>query len=236
GRFQVNGEKIKGAWPWVPAEKLDVLVVLKDGKAHVVREGMKFEHAKPCALHAAGSAGVQIDGPLAHSFDHQEGYWRSLARLRVYASSMLVGVAAASLQHAMKYTQERVAFGRPVAHHQGIAFLIADLAARIDGARLSLWRAAWALSQKGDPTEAAAGAYLDAIEIALETGEQGVQLLGGHGYMQDHPVEKWMREARTISQFFGGRDAALDDATDRVFSASADVGFSLPAWAQNGAH
>ena len=148
----------------------------------------------------------------------------------MYASSLLVGIADAALKYAITYTQERVAFGRPIAHHQGVAFLIAELATRVDGARLALWQAAWALGQDGDPTAAAAHAFMDASEIALACGEQGVQLLGGHGYMQDHLSEKWMREARTFAQLWGGRDAALDDLADRVMAASARVGFAVPAW------
>ncbi len=228
--LEVTADRVRGRWPWVPAEKLDVLVVLKGNRALVLREGVELEPVKPCALHAAGSAAVAIDAPIAETFESASGAARSEARLRLYAASLLLGVAATSLRYAIEYTKERVTFGRPVAHHQGVAFLIADLACRIDAARLSIWRAAWALEQDGDPTEAAAAAFLDAADTALECGEQGVQLLGGHGYMQDHPVEKWMREARTLAQLWGGRDAALDVLADRVLETSGHVGFAVPSW------
>lgn len=230
-RFETAEGRVRGSWPWVPAESLDVLVILKDGAAWVITEGMQLEHLKPAALQAAGSSSLTLDAPVALTLGADAKAWaRTLARLRVYASALLVGTAGASLDYAIAYTQERVAFGRPIAHHQGLAFLIAELAHRIDGARLALWRACWALEQEGDPTEAAASAYLDAIDVGLEMGEQGVQLLGGHGYVTDHPVEKWMREGRTLSLLWGGRAAALDDATAGLFRSSAQVGFSLPRW------
>lgn len=229
--FEHGEGRIRGEWPWVPADALDVLVIIKDGAALVITEGMEFEHVKPAALHAAGASGLRVDAPIAITLRaDNKALARTLARLRVYASGLLVGIAGASLDYAISYTQERVAFGRPIAHHQGLAFLIAELAHRIDGARLALWRACWAIQQEGDPTEAAAAAHLEAIDIGLEMGEQGVQLLGGHGYVTDHPVEKWMREGRTLSLLWGGRNGALDAATAQLFDVSARVGFSLPQW------
>ena len=229
-RFSVSGDRIQGTWPWVPANTLDLLVVLRGDEAFVVTEGIGATPIKACAGRAAGAAELAVDGPIAVRFESARGSERARARLRLYASSLLVGIADAALKYAITYTQERVVFGRPIAHHQGIAFLIAELATRVDGARLALWQAAWALGQEGDPTSAAAHAFMDAIEIALACGEQGVQLLGGHGYVQDHPSEKWMREARTFAQLWGGRDAALHDLAERVMDASAEVGFAVPAW------
>ncbi len=222
---------VQGQWPWLPASHLDLLVVLQPGAAHVITEGLSLTPTKPCALHASGSASLALDGPVLHSFeDDGRAGARSRARLRLYAASALVGVAAATLDYARDYTQQRIAFGRPVAHHQGIAFLIAELATNLDGARLSCWRAGWALAQQGDPTEACAQAFLEAADSALACGEQGVQLLGGHGYMQDHLSEKWMREARTLAQLWGGRDGAIDALSEQLPTTSKRVGFALPEW------
>jgi alkylation response protein AidB-like acyl-CoA dehydrogenase len=228
--FSIEGDRIRGTWPWVPANALDLLVVLRGDEAFVVTEGIALTPIKTCAGRAAGAAELSVDGKIVERFESMQGGRRARARLRIYASSMLVGIADAALQYAITYTQERVAFGRPIAHHQGVAFLVAELATQLDGARLSLWQAAWALGEEGDPTGAAAHAFMDAIDAALACGEQGVQLLGGHGYMQDHPSEKWMREARTFSQLWGGRDAALDDLAERVMETSAKVGFAVPGW------
>ncbi len=231
-RFSIDEDsgRIQGAWPWVPRRELELLVVLRGDEAYVVSEGIAATPIKACAGRAAGALEVAVDGPIEAHFESPNGSRRARARLRIYASSLLLGIADATLKYAVAYTQERIVFGRPIAHHQGIAFLLAELATRLDGARLALWQAAWALGEDGDPTAAAAHAFMDAIEVALDCGEQGVQLLGGHGYTQDHPAEKWMREARTFAQLWGGRDAALQDLTDRVMGASAKVGFAVPAW------
>jgi alkylation response protein AidB-like acyl-CoA dehydrogenase len=229
-RFVVDGGRVRGEWPWVPASRLDALVIVHGETAHVVREGIALAPVGACALDAAGSASVAIDGaPVTTVPLGVRGLAKTRAQLRLHVSALLVGVARASLEHATRYAKERVAFGRPIAHHQSIAFLISEIATRIDAARLSVHRLAWALGEKGDPTEAGAAAYLDAMDAALEAGEQGVQILGGHGYMQDHPVEKWMREARTLSTLFGGRDLALEDLAPR---GPASVGFSPPAFAE----
>lgn len=230
-RFAVDGERIRGSWPWVPASELDLLVVIKGHAAYVVTEGFDVSGVKPCALHAAGSSELQVDGPCDRRLEAGEaGVGRTLARLRVYASALLVGVAQASFEHARAYALERTAFGRPIAHYQSMAFLLADLAIGIDAARLATWRAAWALGQEGDPSEAAAHAFGQAAEAALHMGEQGVQILGAHGYVDDHPVEKWMREARTLSQLWGGRYGAVEAATAAVLETPNRPGFRLPAW------
>ena len=227
---RIESGRVVGTWPWLPASEIAVVVLIENGRAHVAREPLALSKVVPCALHAAGSSELSLDSSIACSGDDPRGVARAVARTRLYAAALLVGVATGSLRHATAYAKERIAFGRPVAHHQGVAFLIADLATRLDAARLSLHRAAWALSQDGDPTEAAAAAQLDAIDASLEIGEQGVQLLGGHGYMQDHPVEKWMREARTLAQLFGGRDGALDALSARALDRRAGLDLAPPAW------
>src|SRR3989442_12464717 len=103
---------------------------------------------------------------------------------------------------------ERPAFGRPIAHHQALAFLIADLAIAVDAARLAVWRAAAALD-RGEPAEwEAASALAEAAEQALFVAPNAVQILGGHGFMKDNPGGKWMRDIRTLAQLAGGRDEA----------------------------
>ena len=123
-------------------------------------------------------------------------------------AALLVGAARGAHRYAMRYAMERTAFGRPIAHHQALAFLIADLAIAVDVARLAVWRAAAALD-RGEPAEwEAASALVEAAEQALFVGPNAVQILGGHGFMKDHPVEKWMRDIRTLAALAGGRDAA----------------------------
>jgi alkylation response protein AidB-like acyl-CoA dehydrogenase len=128
--------------------------------------------------------------------------------MRTAVAALLAGAARGAYEYAMRYATERVAFGRPIAHHQALAFLIADLATAVDVARLAVWRAAAAL-ERGEVAEwEAAAAFAEAAEQALWVAPNAVQILGGHGFMKDHPVEKWMRDIRTLAQLAGGRDEA----------------------------
>jgi alkylation response protein AidB-like acyl-CoA dehydrogenase len=105
-----------------------------------------------------------------------------------------------------------VAFGRPIAHHQALAFLIVDMATAVDGTRLLVWDAAWRLDRGEDAVEPCATAFVEACEQSMFVTPNGVQILGGHGFMQDYPVEKLMREARTLGLTWGGVDAAREAA------------------------
>src|SRR5262249_54014185 len=106
------------------------------------------------------------------------------------------------------YAEERQAFGRPIAHHQALAFLLADMATGVEGARLALWGAALAAGEEDGGSRRASWALAEAAEQALLVGPSAVQVLGGHGCMKAHPVEKWMRDIRTLALLAGGRDAA----------------------------
>jgi alkylation response protein AidB-like acyl-CoA dehydrogenase len=133
-------------------------------------------------------------------------------RARLWPAAAALGVAGASLEYAIAYATERVVMGLPVAHHQGNAFAIAEAAAALEAARLTLRTTAWRIDS-GD-AEGGAGAtmaYLDSLDASLMASDLGVQLLGGHGYVEDHPVEKWYREARAIALLLGGRQPALED-------------------------
>jgi acyl-CoA dehydrogenase len=98
-------------------------------------------------------------------------------------------------KYSRQYALARRAFGRPIAHHQALAFLIADMASAVEMARALAWEAAWRLDAGHDAREPCASAFLEASEQAMFVTPNGVQILGGHGFMQDYPVEKLMREA-----------------------------------------
>ncbi|MEE2830243.1 MAG: acyl-CoA dehydrogenase family protein [Myxococcota bacterium] len=136
------------------------------------------------------------------------------ASVRLSAAALLVGIACAARDYVAGYLPERVAFGKPLSEHQGLAFLFADMAMATEAADLLVCRAAWELDC--DRPEAAVDAWLQAREAALRVTDLGVQLLGGHGYMDDHPVEKWMRDARALALLFGGEDEALREAAAQV--------------------
>jgi alkylation response protein AidB-like acyl-CoA dehydrogenase len=138
-------------------------------------------------------------------------------RARLWAAAVAVGVAQAAFDATIAYTTERVVFGKPVAHHQGNAFDLAAAATNLHGARLAVWDAA-AGYDHADPDAgfAATQAWLSAIEAAITVTDLGIQLLGGHGFLVDHPAEKRFREARMLAQLAGGRDAAEADVAALV--------------------
>jgi acyl-CoA dehydrogenase len=114
-----------------------------------------------------------------------------------------VGVARAAFEHALQYSQERVAFGRPIAHHQAVNFMLSDMATKIEAARLLVWQAA-ALADAGQRnTMQASMAKAFAADAAMSVTTDAVQIFGGYGFNSEYPVEKLMRDAK-IYQIYEG--------------------------------
>jgi alkylation response protein AidB-like acyl-CoA dehydrogenase len=102
------------------------------------------------------------------------------------------------LDYVMPYIKERQAFGEPIANRQSVAFMCANIAIELDGLRLITWRGA-ARAEQGLPfIREAALAKRIAADKGMQIGSDGVQLLGGHGYVKEHPVERWYRDLRAI--------------------------------------
>jgi alkylation response protein AidB-like acyl-CoA dehydrogenase len=123
---------------------------------------------------------------------------------RPAVAAMAVGVARAAFEYARDYSADRVQFGRPIGQTEGIAFMLADMAAAVDAARLLTWRAAW-MARNRKPFEHAEGsmAKLVAGETAVRVTEQAIQILGGNGYTREFPVERWHRDAKIFTIFEG---------------------------------
>jgi acyl-CoA dehydrogenase len=123
---------------------------------------------------------------------------------RPMVAAQAIGIARAALEYATWYATEREAFGGPIIDNQGIAFPLADLATQIDAARLLTWRASW-MAANGVPFERGEGSMskLAASEVAVKATERAVQTMGGWGYITDHPVEKWYRDAKLYTIFEG---------------------------------
>jgi len=122
---------------------------------------------------------------------------------RTLVATEAVGVARAAYEYAFQYAQERVQFGKPIIRHQGIAFMIADMATQIEAARLLCWQAAYLADQGVNATQAASMAKAFAADVAMKVTTDAVQVLGGYGYTRDYPVEKWMRDAKVMQIFEG---------------------------------
>jgi len=122
---------------------------------------------------------------------------------RIGIASQALGIAQQSLEVAAKYAQERTAFGKPIANFQAIQFKLADMAMRLEAARLLTWRAACLKDNKQKFTKEAAMAKLYASEAATFISHQAIQILGGMGYVTEWPVERNYRDAR-ITEIYEG--------------------------------
>jgi alkylation response protein AidB-like acyl-CoA dehydrogenase len=117
---------------------------------------------------------------------------------RLGVAACAVGLAQAALDYAVDYARDREQFGRPIAEFQGIGFILADMATSVAAAR-ALYLSAARLRDAGQPySTPAAEAKLFATDIAMRVTTDAVQVLGGAGYVEDHPVERWMREAKVL--------------------------------------
>ena len=229
-RLEREGHSISGRIPWVPADRVDLLVLLDEAGAVVVKDGIQATPLRGSGLRAAGASELDLAGTaVCAEWKNSEAAMRALARARLGVASMLVGVMSESAEYSRAYALDRVAFGRPIAHHQALAFLIADMATAVDGARLLGWEAAWCVDSGLEARESCATAFIEAVEAALFVTPNGVQILGGHGFMQDHPVEKYMREARTLSLMLGGVDPAREEAGREVIACDDPVALTREA-------
>jgi alkylation response protein AidB-like acyl-CoA dehydrogenase len=124
-----------------------------------------------------------------------------LSRLGICA--LAVGTCQAVLDYVKDYCNERIAFGEAITNRQSVAFMIADIAIELESMRLMTWRAASRAEQGLDYHEQAYLAKVFCAEHAMKIGTDGVQLLGGHGFCCEHPVELWYRNLRAITLLEG---------------------------------
>jgi len=124
------------------------------------------------------------------------GLMRTFDVSRAVLGAAAVGAARAAYEYARDYARTRVQFGRPIIEHQAVAFRLADMASRVEAARLLVLRTARAIDAAADATGLAAMAKLTASETAMFCTWAAVQTLGGWGYSREYPVEQWMRDAK----------------------------------------
>jgi len=143
-------------------------------------------------------AASRLGGASGHDFEPV------LASLRLATAATAVGVANAAFEYARDYAREREAFGVKIAQKQAIAFMLAEMRTEIEASRLLTWEAAWKLDTgKQDAFTEAYLACVGAADMAMMVTDRAVQILGGHGYIREHPVEMWMRNGRGFAIFTG---------------------------------
>ena len=208
------GYALSGTKSMVPlgmsAELILVIAKLEDQTpaAFIVEgssEGLARTAEENMGLLGAGLATLTLDGvhvpaeAMLTDFDLHR--FVDLSRLGICA--LAVGACQAVLDYAIPYCNERVAFGEPITNRQSVAFMIADMAIEIEGMRLMTWRAA-SRAERGEAFHE--DAYLAKVfcaKHAMKIGTDGVQLLGGHGFTKEHPVEMWYRNLRAIDTLEG---------------------------------
>ncbi len=127
----------------------------------------------------------------------------TLDESRATVGAAAVGIARAALKVATDYAKERVQFGKPIAGHQAIQFMLADMAMKVNAGRHLCWHAAWLRDTGRRNTQESAMAKCFSGDMAMEVTTNAVQILGGYGYMKDYPVEKYMRDAK-LHQIYEG--------------------------------
>jgi acyl-CoA dehydrogenase len=140
----------------------------------------------------------RLGGAEGHAFEP------ILDASRLALAAMAVGLSRAAFEYARDYAKDREVFGVKVAQKQAIAFMLAEMATEIEAIRLLTWESAWMLDNT--KTDAGKYAYLamsGAIDMAMMVTDRAVQILGGHGYIREHPVELWMRNGRGMASLTG---------------------------------
>lgn len=135
-----------------------------------------------------------------------EGFKIALQTLdggRIGIAAQAVGIARGAMEHAVAYSKERIQFGQPISSFQAIQWKLADMATEIDAARLLAWEAAWKIDRGENATREACLAKNYADNMVLKVTDNALQILGGHGYIRDHPVELWLRNGRGFAVFQG---------------------------------
>src|ERR687895_819363 len=174
-------------------------------------EGISFgRHAEKMGVISATTDDVLFDNVFVPEEDRlgEEGRGLRVAlgtldTGRIGIAAQATGIAEAAFRYATQYALERTTFGKPIAEHQAIAFKLADMQTKIRAARLLVYEAAWMKDRKMGHGEAGARAKLYASQIANEVAYEAVQVLGGRGYMKDHPVERYYRDARVTEIYEG---------------------------------
>lgn len=171
-------------------------------------DGLCIERDPVMGIRASGQGRLCLEGvrvPAANRLGAGDFNYRAFLDLGALAwCSLAIGTSQAVLDYVIPYTNERTAFGEPISHRQGVAFLISDMAIELDAMRMLTWRAVCRAEQGLSFRREAHLARTLVKDKAMGIGTQGVQVLGGHGYTHEYPVERWYRDLRAPGIAFGG--------------------------------
>jgi alkylation response protein AidB-like acyl-CoA dehydrogenase len=205
---------VKSLVPRAADAELFVVGAMLDGKPALFlvessTEGLRIESEPSMGVRAAGLGRVVLENARVEDIallgdKDAEAYAECVRLSRLAWCALAVGTGQAVLDYVIPYVNERQAFGEPVSHRQAVAFMVANIGIELQAMRLVTYKAASRAAQ-GKPFEReVALARKLCAERGMQIGNDGVQLLGGHGYVKEHPVERWYRDLRAIGVMEGG--------------------------------
>jgi len=204
--------RLKGrvAFAAVLPEAAPAFVVARDGDQDALfamRSGIGTERVRTMGLEPAHLAAVEIDGE-----GERKGVFGPAERTAIlcYAAPFFHGYARAALSYARDYAARRQAFGQAIGAFQGVAFHLSEMAMENEAAELLWQEAAWAHARGESDLSLAAQALRSAKDTAWKSANGCVGILGGHGFVDDHPAERWLRDVQTLSALTANRSALAE--------------------------
>ena len=217
-----EGYILNGAKSLIPIAKQAELFLVAadlDGKGPQLfiiessTKGLSIEEDIGMGLRAASLAKLSLDNVRlktdallggSNKTEDSFSYESFIDYARLSWCAMAIGCSQAVLEYVISYANEREAFGEPISHRQSVAFMVANIGIELEGMRVLTQRAVSLAENGGDFHKAAYLARVACGDKAMEIGTNGVQLLGGHGFTKEHPVERWYRDLRAIAIMEGG--------------------------------
>ena len=179
------------------------LFVVESGAKGLTIEDEPAMGLRPAATGRLVIEGARVPATAILGEGKREDYLECIGRARIAWSGLAVGAAQAVLDYVIPYVNERQAFGEPISNRQGVAFPVSDIGIESNGMRLVTYRAAARADQGVDFGREAALARRLCAQKGMKIGSDGVQLLGGHGFVKEHPVERWYRDLRSAGVMEG---------------------------------
>jgi len=179
------------------------LFVIESGTSGLTVEEEPAMGLRPAATGRLLLKDVKLAADALLGEGKREDYVECVQRARLAWCALAVGTAQATLDYVKRYVNERTAFGEPISNRQGVAFAVSDIGIESEGMRLATYRAASRADQGQDFAREAAMARRLCAQKGMQIGSDGVQLLGGHGFVKEHPVERWYRDLRAAGVMEG---------------------------------
>ena len=202
-------EGVKSLVPRAAACELFIVAAHLEGRGPALflvessTQGLSVEAEPAMGLRAASTGRLRLNEvKLPHEAllggGSGETYATCIGLARLGWCALAVGTAQAALDYLVPYVNERSAFGEPISHRQAVAFAVANAAIELEGMRLLTWRAASRAEQDKSFLEESALARRLCADKGMQIGSDAVQLLGGHGFVKEHPAERWYRDLRSV--------------------------------------